>query len=228
MDKKKNNNANISKHREAIIALGLVSAFAFSLVSLEFIGVEVKQYVPEESTKTKELAYDEDFEPPPPEVEEPEPPKEQPPEQKPEVEPPANDTKEVPKDEVIKKPVKIESGPPPPKKKKAPKKKAKVYDFPSQEAVFPGGMPKMYEFLYSKIKYPPQARQADIQGKVFVEFVIGTDGKVEEVKVLRGIGGGCDEEAIKAIKALPAWTPAEQSGKKVKQRFRLPIKFQLD
>ncbi|NCX96219.1 MAG: energy transducer TonB [Chitinophagia bacterium] len=66
-----------------------------------------------------------------------------------------------------------------------------------------------------------------IQGRVIVNFVVNEDGFISDVKVLRGIGGGCDEEALRVIKAMPTWTPGEQDGKKVKTYFTQPISFRL-
>jgi len=85
-----------------------------------------------------------------------------------------------------------------------------------------GGM----EALQSEIEYPKRARQAGIEGRVFVQFVVDEQGNVINPKVVRGIGGGCDEEAIKAVKAQK-FRPGTQRGKPVKVRFSLPVMFQL-
>ncbi len=72
---------------------------------------------------------------------------------------------------------------------------------------YPGGDDARIAFLVQNIKYPEQAKKNGIQGKVFVTFVIETDGSITNVKVLRGIGGGCDEEAARVIKLMPKWNP---------------------
>jgi protein TonB len=92
---------------------------------------------------------------------------------------------------------------------------------------FPGGEGKMYEYLGSNMKYPPIARDNNIQGRVYVSFVVEKNGKITDVRVLRGIGGGCDEEAIRVVKSMPGWSPGKQRGKAVRVRFNLPIVFKL-
>jgi len=90
-----------------------------------------------------------------------------------------------------------------------------------------GGMPAFYKYVGEKVKYPAQARRMGIEGKVFVEFVIGKDGSISEVKAVKGIGAGCDEEAVRIVQGAPSWTPGKQRGKAVKQRMVLPITFKL-
>jgi protein TonB len=92
---------------------------------------------------------------------------------------------------------------------------------------FPGGAGKMMEFIAKNIKYPPMARESGIQGRVFINFVVEPNGSVTNVKVLRGIGGGCDEEAIRVVEAMPKWTPGRQRGKAVRVSFNLPVRFTL-
>jgi protein TonB len=92
---------------------------------------------------------------------------------------------------------------------------------------FPGGMGKLMAYLGNNIKYPPLARESGIQGRVFINFVVEPDGKISNVKVLRGIGGGCDEEAIRVVEAMPKWKPGMQRGKPVRVSYNLPVKFTL-
>jgi protein TonB len=92
---------------------------------------------------------------------------------------------------------------------------------------FPGGEPNLYKFLAENIKYPQMAKESGIQGRVFVTFVVERDGSVTDVRVLRGIGGGCDEEAIRVVKSMPKWTPGKQRGKSVRVQYNLPVKFTL-
>jgi protein TonB len=92
---------------------------------------------------------------------------------------------------------------------------------------FPGGDANLYKFLAENIKYPQMAKESGIQGRVFVTFVVERDGKVSDVRVLRGIGGGCDEEAVRVVKAMPKWTPGKQRGKSVRVQYNLPVKFTL-
>lgn len=92
---------------------------------------------------------------------------------------------------------------------------------------FPGGNVELMKFLHSKIKYPSLAKEAGIQGRVFVSFVIEIDGSVSNIKILRGIGGGCDEEAIRVVQSMPKWKPGTQRNNPVRVRFNLPLKFTL-
>ena len=78
------------------------------------------------------------------------------------------------------------------------------------------------------MKYPSQAQRMGLEGKVFIEFVVGRDGSIADVKVLRGIGAGCDEEAIRVLKKSPNWSPGKQRGRPVRQRMVLPITFKLN
>ena len=93
---------------------------------------------------------------------------------------------------------------------------------------FPGGEAEMFKVLGESLKYPPMARDAGIQGIVYVEFIVMEDGAVSDVKVLRGIGGGCDEAAVDVVKKMPKWNPGKQRGQAVRVRFRLPIRFTLN
>ena len=88
-------------------------------------------------------------------------------------------------------------------------------------------MPAFYEFVGKKLKYPAQARRMGIEGKVFVEFVIERDGTITDVKAIKGIGAGCDEEAVRVLQTAPKWKPGKQRGKPVRQRMVFPIAFKL-
>jgi protein TonB len=92
---------------------------------------------------------------------------------------------------------------------------------------FPGGERERMTYLVKNIKYPTMAKESGIQGTVFLSFVVEKDGSITGVRVLRGIGGGCDEEAIRVVKAMPKWKPGKQRGKPVRVQFSMPIKFTL-
>jgi protein TonB len=97
-----------------------------------------------------------------------------------------------------------------------------------EETALPiGGYPAFYEYVQKKLKYPAQARRMAVEGKVFVEFVIEKDGTITDVKAIKGIGAGCDEEAVRVLEAAPKWKPGKQRGKPVRQRMVLPIAFKL-
>lgn len=92
---------------------------------------------------------------------------------------------------------------------------------------FPGGMNKLMEYLQTNLHYPQLAKDLGIQGRVFVTFVIEKDGSVTDTRILRGIGGGCDEEAVKVVNNMPKWIPGSQRNRPVRVQFNLPINFTL-
>ena len=100
--------------------------------------------------------------------------------------------------------------------------------FVEQKPEFENGDKAMYAFLSKNIVYPAIARENGISGTVFVGFVVSKDGTIRNVEIKRGIGGGCNEEAIRVIKLMPKWKPGKQNGKAVNVAFTLPVKFRLD
>jgi len=90
-----------------------------------------------------------------------------------------------------------------------------------------GGMAAFYQFVQKNLKYPAQARRMGIEGKVFVQFVVDKNGQLTEVTAVKGIGAGCDEEAVRVIEGAPKWKPGKQRGRAVKVRMILPITFKL-
>jgi len=102
-----------------------------------------------------------------------------------------------------------------------------IFQIVEDPAMPPGGYAAFYEYVGKKMKYPSQARRMGIEGKVYVQFVVDKDGSLTDVKAVKGIGAGCDEEAVRVIQAAPKWSPPKQRGKPVKQRIILPITFKL-
>lgn len=104
-----------------------------------------------------------------------------------------------------------------------------VYEFVDVNKLpsFPGGERELLLFLAQNIEYPPLARENNIQGVVALSFVIGKDGSIGDVTVLKDIGGGCAKEAVRVVKEMPKWSPGEANGHPVKVRFVLPVRFQL-
>lgn len=92
---------------------------------------------------------------------------------------------------------------------------------------YPGGMEALYKYLAENIHYPEQAKNDQIQGRVVISFVVEKDGSISDAKVVRGIGGGCDEEALRVVNAMPKWTPGKMRGEVVRVNFNLPITFKL-
>jgi len=102
-----------------------------------------------------------------------------------------------------------------------------IFTVVEEQPEFPGGNEEMFKFLGRKIKYPTAAFKADVQGKVFVSFVVSSEGDIKDVTVLKGIGHGCDEEAARVVSRFPKWTPGKQNGKAVNVRYTIPINFEL-
>ena len=103
-----------------------------------------------------------------------------------------------------------------------------TFIFVEHQPDFPGGTAAFYKFIQKKMKYPSQARKMGIEGKVFVQFVVDKDGSLTDINVIRGIGAGCDEEAIRVLKMAPKWNAGKQRGVPVKVRMTLPITFKLN
>ncbi len=96
-----------------------------------------------------------------------------------------------------------------------------------EEPEFPGGLDALSKFIADNIKYPQLAKENNITGRVFVSFVVEKDGRVGQVKILRDIGGGCGNEAVRVVKMMPKWKPGKQRGKAVRSQFNLPVNFDL-
>ena len=93
---------------------------------------------------------------------------------------------------------------------------------------FPGGMAAWSKFLSKNLRYPSIAQENGVMGRVTVSFVVERNGEISAIKVLRGIGAGCDEEAIRVIKKSPLWKPGMQNGKAVRVSYVIPIVFQMN
>ena len=103
-----------------------------------------------------------------------------------------------------------------------------AYMFVEQMPEFPGGEEKMIEFVQNNVVYPQQAKDAGVEGRVFVAFIVETDGSISDVKVLHGIGNGCDEAAVEVVQLMPKWKPGFHNGEAVRVKSLLPISFQLN
>ncbi|ADV42391.1 TonB family protein [Bacteroides helcogenes] len=103
-----------------------------------------------------------------------------------------------------------------------------VYLVTEKMPEYPGGVSAMMQYLSSNIKYPVEAQKKNISGRVMVQFVIMEDGKLSRIKVIKSLDPLLDEEAMRAVREMPAWSPGMQDGKKVKTRFTIPISFNLD
>jgi TonB family protein len=131
--------------------------------------------------------------------------------------------------------------PPPPaktekvSKKSAPEVKEKAIDAAGKDVFvvvedppsFPGGDEARVKYMVSSIKYPEDARKKGVQGTVYISFIVEEDGAITNVKILRGIGAGCDEEAYRVVSEMPKWNPGKQRGNFVRVQYNMPIKFTL-
>lgn len=102
-----------------------------------------------------------------------------------------------------------------------------TYVVVDQMPEYPGGLDSLYRFLTENINYPIEAQEKGIQGRVFINFIIDTDGSVTDVYILKGVDPSLDNEALRVVKMMPDWTPGIQDGEKVRVSFTLPINFIL-
>ncbi|MBL7863830.1 MAG: TonB family protein [Cyclobacteriaceae bacterium] len=223
MEAKKTDSADLTKKSGFFLSIGLIITMTLVVTAFEW-----KQY--EDSLvdlQGKNIdAFEETMEAPP---------TEQPPPPPPSVQQPQ--VVEVPDEEEIKEDIKVNLDVEVTSETKIeeivvqaeePKEETdEIFTIVEESATPKGGMAAFYKYVGDKIKYPPQARRMGIEGRVFVEFVIGKDGTLSEVRAIKGIGAGCDEEAVRIVQSAPSWNPGKQRGKPVKQRYTLPIIFKL-
>jgi TonB family protein len=111
---------------------------------------------------------------------------------------------------------------------KKPEEKEIIYTHIEQMPEFRGNKTALVKYLLKNTNYPEEAKAKGIQGKVIVKFIVDKKGKIKNPKVVRGIGHGCDEEAIRVISKMPDWKPGMEKGKPVSTYFNLPVLFKLD
>ena len=92
---------------------------------------------------------------------------------------------------------------------------------------FPGGYDSLITYMVRNINYPDEAKEANIEGRVFVTFVVEKDGTIAKARLLRDIGGGCGQEVLRIVNAMPKWKPGIKNGKPVRVQFNLPVSFGL-
>jgi len=105
-----------------------------------------------------------------------------------------------------------------------------VFDFVSieKQPEFPGGLKQFYKYLGSSIHYPKEAQDHNVQGKVFLSFIVETDGSLTDITITRGLGNGTDEEAIRVLKESPKWNPGILNGKAVRVKYNINVNFTLN
>ncbi|RDC62383.1 TonB family protein [Adhaeribacter pallidiroseus] len=102
-----------------------------------------------------------------------------------------------------------------------------VRDFVDIMPEFPGGLKQMYDFIRRTLRYPAEAQRQGLEGTVVVTFVVGKSGEISDIKVIKDVGGGTAEEAIRVIRSMKPWQPGRQKGQPVPVRFTLPLRFSL-
>ncbi len=139
-------------------------------------------------------------------------------------------------------PVIEKAAPPPPPPPPPPKEEEEeIFKVVEDQPAFPGcetvadkaekkkcAETKMLQFIYGNIKYPPIARENGVEGTVYVKFVVEKDGKITAPEIVRDIGAGCGEEALRVVQLMPAWEPGKQRGRPVRVQFNLPVKYKLE
>ena len=223
MEIKKTDRASLEKNRNTYILIGMVITLA-----LVWFAFEHKTYDPEQIVIVQNTQLDEEEdlilqtqrnEPPPP------PP---PPQQTTVIEIVEDDVEvddieidaETDDDEEIEEAVIQEE-------EAEDEKEDEIFVFVEDQPGYPGGDAARIKYLQENIKYPEMAKESGIQGTVYVTFVVEKDGRITSVKILRGIGGGCDEEAVRVIKKMPGWKPGKQRGRPVRVQFNMPVRFVL-
>ena len=102
-----------------------------------------------------------------------------------------------------------------------------VFIIVDDQPEFPGGNMALFNFINKNIKYAHQAIEMEIEGMVVVQFVVNKKGEINDVKILKSLGGGCDEEALRIVKGMPKWKAGRQHGRPVNVSFKLPFRFQF-
>jgi len=103
----------------------------------------------------------------------------------------------------------------------------KPYTYVEQMPTFPGGEGEMMKYLGKNIRYPAAAQRAGVEGLVVLSFVVSKTGEISDIQVIKNLGAGTDEEAMRVVKSMPKWTPGKQNGRTVPVRYTLPVRFSI-
>lgn len=224
MELKKSKKANLENKRSLFIQIGLVVALAVVFLAFEWKSYEKVEFdlqleIPTIEEEIIPITRQETKPPPPPQ--------------------PQNQELNIVEDDVeVEEEVEINAEidqeteveeyiPPPVEEEEEEVVEVEIFTVVEQMPEFPGGAGAMMKYLGDNIQYPQMAREIGTQGTVFVTFVVEPNGAITGVRILRGIGSGCDEEAIRVVKSMPKWTPGKQRGRSVRVQFNLPVKFIL-
>ena len=116
----------------------------------------------------------------------------------------------------------------PPTVRALPDSSGNVYTSVERNPEFPGGEAKFNEYIKNNLKYPDEARKNNVEGRVFLMLIVEKDGSLSNIKVIRGIAAGCDEEAVRLLKNSPKWIPGINNGHPVRVSYVQPIRFSLN
>jgi protein TonB len=219
MEPKKTPKADLNNKRSLFFQIGMISSLGLMLTAFNWAQREggagdLGQLVIEEPVEVEVPQTEQKVQPPPP----PPPPQLEVVEDDELVEEDDIQSTEVNQDTKIDIPViEPEEGPAEPE----------IFTIVEEMPSFPGGDQALLEYMAKNTKYPPLARENGLQGIVVVTFVVDEKGNINNVQVLRGIGGGCDEEAIRVVKSMPAWKAGKQRGMPVRVQYNLPFRFTL-
>jgi periplasmic protein TonB len=223
METKKSKRANLEKKKTIFLQIGIVVALLFALVAFEW---KLQERPTPELFSNRQIDFDDEILPI---IKEPEIPKPVKPTPIQEFEI-VDDKLDVP-DIVIKTEIDPNEtiGPFVPfDNTEIPVEENEIFVIVEEWPEFPGGERARQQFLKKHLVYPVIAQQHGIEGRVYVGFVVEKDGSITNVNLSRGIGGGCDEEAIRVTRLMPKWKPGMQSNKPVRTQFSMPIRFQLN
>lgn len=105
--------------------------------------------------------------------------------------------------------------------------KQKIYDIVDEMPAFPGGDYELIKYIEENLNYPQDAMESGIHGRVFVKIIVEPNGSISSAKIIRGLGFGCDEEAIRVIESMPNWKPGRKNGEAVRVNMAVPVNFKL-
>ena len=227
MEAKKTPRADLEKRRGMFLEIGLAVILAAALVAFNVKSYEKE--VKEVSTRTADVEIEADIiqteqeETPPPPPEEPE-------VVATELNVVENDAEDIHEIGIVNAEARADEAlefTPVEVTKEVEEAEEEVFLVVEEDPEFPGGLDALSKFIADNIKYPQLAKENNITGRVFVSFVVEKDGRVGQVKILRDIGGGCGNEAVRVVKMMPKWKPGKQRGKAVRTQFNLPVNFDL-
>ncbi len=223
MNDKKSKNADLETKRAGFFGLGIVIAASVVLMAFTFSSIELKAIAKDDVEKNKiedeiieEMIFNEPPPPPPPAAVIPPPVIE-------EVEEVEDDVEVEVIETVDEDLIDLDAEP----DEEPEVIVAQVYDVVAISPEYPGGPGEMAVFIQENFEYPEMAREMGEQGTIWVEFVVYSDGKIKDVKVVKGVSESLDKEAKRIVRQMPKWKPGEQAGKKVNVRYTIPIKARL-